>query len=361
MLNILMITNNMELNGISTVVMNYFCNIDSKKFHIEIAAGTPVADKYINVVKDKGSMIHALPSRKLDSWNYYKGLYHILKRKRFDIVHVHGNSSTMAVELLIAYLCGVKIRIAHSHSTTCENMKLHKIMKPFFKVLYTHGFACGELAGKWMFNNHSFTVIPNGFIIEKFKYNEDYRKEIRGSLKIEDKFVLGHVGRFNAPKNQAYLLKIFKFIAEKKSDAVLLLVGTGPMFNEIKQQIELHPYRDRIILYGETTTPEKLYMAMDVFVFPSRYEGLPVTLLEAQISGLPCLISDVITDEAVLSNHVQMLSIDEEPQVWVKHILTIKTFDRKELYYSLEKKIDNYNIKNNVRELEKMYTNCIKK
>jgi glycosyltransferase involved in cell wall biosynthesis len=131
------------------------------------------------------------------------------------------------------------------------------------------------------------------------------------------------------------------------------------MMEQIRNQIENHPYKDRIILFGETSAPEKMYLAMDVFVFPSKYEGTPLTLLEAQISGLPCIASDVITQEAVLSDSLKMLSIKEDPAVWAKEICQVKSFDRAQFYSAHLNEINTYNIKKTVHFLEGLYEQCI--
>ncbi|MCH5303731.1 MAG: glycosyltransferase family 1 protein, partial [Ruminococcus sp.] len=351
-----MLANNLDINGISAVIMNYCTNIDLEKFKITIIVGGSVAEAHKKVCDEIGISIIKLPNRKKSSLSFFKALKNTFGREKFDVVHVHGNQSAIAVELFLAKLSGIKIRIAHSHNTTCMSMKLHKLMKPLFKRVYTHAFACGEKAGQWLFENRPFEVIPNGFITEKFKFNPEIREKIRNELNLKDELVLGHIGRFNDQKNQTYLLKVFEYVAEKDEKVVLILVGTGPYLEKITEQINSHPYKDRIILYGETTEPDKMYMAMDVFVFPSKYEGLPVTLLEAQISGLACVVSDVITKEAKICENYKALSINENPSVWADVVLKMPSTDRADFYENNLENIKNYDIRNNVKLLEGLYT-----
>lgn len=204
-------------------------------------------------------------------------------------------------------------------------------------------------------------MLPNGFQTEKFKFSSKKRNCIRKELQLEDKFVIGHIGRFNEQKNQTYLLKIFEQIAVKCDNAVLLLVGNGPDFEKIKLLVDEHRFKSRIILYGESNKTNELYSAMDMFVLPSLHEGLPVVLLEAQISGLPCLVSDTVTHEMDFGN-ISWESIEAEPQIWANKILEIKdkvNIDRESYYEKNRKQILEYDISNNVKQLEKNYDELV--
>ncbi len=359
-ISVAMVANDFQLNGISSVIMNYCTNINSDKFKITVIVGGEVARAHQEACDDIGISIIKLPNRKKSPLSFFKALKKTFKEEHFDIVHVHGVQSAIAVELFIAKLSGIKVRIAHSHNTTCRNIRLHKLMMNLFKRVYTGAFACGEMAGKWLFENGQFVVIPNGFVTEKFTFDSNIRAEIRKELALKNEPVIGHIGRFNQQKNQEYLLKIFECIAKENKKAVLLMVGTGPDFKEIKERVKSHPYKDRIILYGETSEPEKMYMAMDIFVFPSRYEGLPVSLLEAQISGLPCVVSDVITKEVKLCDNYKSLSINDRPQAWADVVLrnTSKWLNnsRTDFYTQNIEKIKSFDIKENVKLLERLYT-----
>lgn len=359
-ISVAMIAGNLEINGISSVIMNYCTHMDLNAFDVTILAGATIAESHRNLCRKTGIKVIELPNRKSSTLTYIKELDKELGKNHFDIIHMHGNQASMALELFLGWKHHIKIRIAHSHNTTCQNIKLHKLMKPFFNLLCTHRFACGELAGKWLFDNKPFFIIPNGFETEKFIFNEHYREDIRKELSIEGKFVIGHIGRINDQKNQTFLLDIFTEVAKHNENAILLMVGIGPKLEEIKKIVNKHQYRDRIILYGETTTPEKIYAAMDLFVFPSKYEGLPVTLLEAQINGLPCIISDVITKEAILSKQVKMLSLNDTIETWALNINSVKTVERVKFYVQEQENISKYNIMNTVKMLESKYKKYMK-
>ena len=241
-------------------------------------------------------------------------------------------------------------------------MKVHKLLNPYFRTVYTKALACGQLAGDWLFGENNFEVLPNGFHTDDFVFSKKNRDVIRNELGLENQLIIGHIGRINEQKNQEYLLDVFKEVAAIRDDAILLIVGTGPDEEKIKTCIKEHPYKNRIIPYGETDNPTALYSAMDIFAFPSRYEGLPVVLLEAQISGLPCVVSDKITREVDLGDLIWE-SIDDTPKQWAKAILSVEYRSKKERIIYREnhlEAIQNYDIAQSVKQLDKIYTDLIK-
>ena len=354
-----MIMNDFNMNGISMVVLNYCRHIDKDKYDVTILTGAPVAAPNAEECERLGITVKTLPSRKQSSAAFYKALFKELSGKKYDIAHVHGNSAMITPELFLAFVKGIKVRIAHSHNSTCDHMKMHKLLHPFFNLFHNHGFACSTLAGNWLFPGKSFDVIPNGFKVERFPFSAGLREKTRLSLGLSDKFVIGHVGRFNNQKNHPFLLEVFEKAAGENENACLLLVGSGPDYDKIKGMIDVHPFKERIILYGETAATEEVYNAMDIFVFPSKYEGLGIVLLEAQINGLPCVTSDVVPPEAILSETVCALPLDAGAAVWKDKILSMYEEDRAGVYTRNYDKFQQYNIQKNVRDLEAIYTKLI--
>lgn len=354
---IAMVTNHFDITGISTVVLNYCKELDHRKFDLTVIAGQPIAEENRIECTENGIQLIELPSRHQESVKHYASLWKALRKNHYDIVHVHGNSSMMAIELTIAKLAGEKIRIAHSHNSMCPNMKVHKVLKPYFCKIYTKALGCGKLAGDWLFGESEFKILPNGFHTESFEFDEEERKRVRKELDIEDKFVIGHIGRFNEQKNQAYLIEAFEQMAKVCSDAVLLLVGTGPDFDKIKGIVDNSLYKNQIILYGVTKATREMYSAMDVFVLPSKYEGLPVVLLEAQITGLPCVVSDRVTKE-VDFGEIQWLSIDDTPESWAKIIsqtVVRSNVQRRDYRSEHIAQIECYDINQTVKQLDTIY------
>lgn len=349
------LTKTMPINGISTVIRNYCQNIDKNEFDITVITGLPIDDYYRQFYIDNGIKLIVLNGAIKNPVSYYCELFKYLRREKYDIVHIHGNSATICLELLMAMLCGQKIRIAHSHNSTAVYKTLHYFLYPFFRFLYTEGFACSTMAGKWMFRNNKFTVIPNGFDIKKFIFNEGARKEIREGLNIVEKFVIANVARFNDQKNHLFLLQVFESIAAKQKDAYLLLVGDGPNLPMIKKKIENCQYKDRIIYYGTTDEVEKIYSAADVFLLPSKYEGLGIVFIEAQISGLPVITSNVVPYEVNINGLAHFLSLSDPADLWADEVLKINQIERTLFYERNKESIDKYDIQKDARFLETIY------
>ena len=356
---VLMVASKLDVTGISTVIMNYCSHMNLSKFEMMIAAGEPISDIHREKCKALGIKLYKLPNRWKASKVYYKKLNGVIKETQPDILHVHGNSATMSIELFLAWLHGIKVRIPHSHNTTCTSMRLHKMLFPLFTHLYTHAFACGKKAGDWLYKDKPFYVIPNGFDTKRFIFNQKARDKIRRRLNLEKSFIIGHIGRFNEQKNQPFLISVFEQYASKHEEAILLLVGIGPDFEKTKNIVEKSPYKDKIVLYGETDVPEELYSAMDVFVLPSRYEGLPVVLVEAECSGLYCIISDKVTDEMNIADHIVSLSLDEDLGKWCETIETVPIIDRIAFYHDNAEAIQKYDITANAGLLKGLYTDFV--
>lgn len=359
-ISIAMVASNLELNGISSVIMNYIQYINLDKIDITLIVGKKVNPKYRKLCRERGVKIITLKNKRRNTKKFYFGLLKNFLTHQFDIVHVHGSSATIGLELFLAKISGIKVRIAHSHNTTSPNLKLHKLMKPLLKFSYTEGFACSKEAGKWLFDDQPFTVIPNGIEVNNFKFNNSVRETTRTKLKLGDSYVVGHIGRFNYQKNHEFIIKVFEEILKKRPNSRLLLVGNGPDYDKFKAQLAKKSYINKIILYGETNDTSGLYMAMDAFLFPSRFEGLPVTLIEGQISGLPCLVSDVITEDVRLSKNLQFCSLKKSSTYWADKLLNLKPLKRNSFFYNHLKAIDHYYIKNDVKLLENKYKEIIK-
>lgn len=352
---IAMVATNLKLNGISSVIINYISHINLDEYHITLIVGKGIAPLYREKCEKMNVEIIELPQRKETPVLFYLSLYKELLLGHYDIIHVHGSNASIGMELLLARLAGIRIRIAHSHNTTSTSMKVHRLMKPIFDRNYNVALACGELAGRWLFGEKHFTIIPNGINIKKFKFNNVTRNKIRQKLNLNGKYVIGHVGRFNYQKNHEFIIRIFEEISKLKHNAILILIGNGPDFDKIRKLIKIKRLEDKVILYGETNNISDLYMAMDAFLFPSRFEGFPVTLIEAQVAGLPCLVSDIITPEVKLSENLQFESLSASERVWAKKILSLKASNRNNYYKNHLRTISNFEITNSVKKLESVY------
>ncbi|WP_044914569.1 glycosyltransferase [Butyrivibrio sp. WCE2006] len=353
------ITKNFTANGITSVVLNYTSHLDKEIFDADIISGSPITNELKDKSIENGVELIAVPSKIESSRGYYLGIWNALKKGKYDIVHVHGNSATMAIELLMALALGIRVRVAHCHSSSCEHFKIHNRLLPIFLRLYTKGYACSSLAGKWLFGIHPFEVLVNGFETKKYLFNLKKRVELRKRLGLTDKFVIGNVAGFTNTKNHEFLLDVFESVADKDKEAVLFLVGEGPLLNKVLSRIENSAFRERIVYYGVSNNVEDLYNVMDLFVLPSKYEGLGLVFLEAQINGLKCIASDQVPREVNLNGQTKFLSLTDSLENWINEILSINDYDREKMSINSYNKSAEYDIDKCVKRLENDYLSAL--
>lgn len=310
------LTGGLRVEGITSTLLSFFQIINAENFQIDVAAVHRNSQEMIREYQKVGCRVIEFSDRTDKTVTYFFELLKYMRKQQYDIVHVHGSSALMSIELLIAKLAGVPVRIAHSRNTKADNIKMDKLLRPLFNHLYTDGIACGEGAGKWLFGGKEFTVLHNGKDLSKFRYDVQKREEEREKYGFGNSIVIGHVGAFNKQKNQVYLIAVFAEFLKSNDNAVLYLIGDGgtrPMVLEHAQKLGIE---DKIMFAGNVRDMPQRLQAMDIMVFPSRFEGLPNVVLEWQAEGLPCLISDKITKECALSDLVEFASIDDNPKVW---------------------------------------------
>ena len=306
-------------DGITSIIVSYLKAMDRKGLDIFVL-GTICVEKTIRgEIEGMGCQVIDFPNRRENLFQYMMMLIKFIRKEHIDIVHIHGNSGTMAIEMTAAWLGDCKRRIAHSHNTKCDQTKADKLLRPIFKLLYTDAFACGEDAGKWLFGNKSFKVIKNGRDISLYAFNEDVREKVRKELGIKEQLMIGHVGGFVEQKNHRFLLEIYKQILRIEPMSKLFMIGDGPLRSSNEK--DARNISNNIIFTGNVDCTADLLQAMDGMLLPSLFEGLPLVAVEWQINGLPCLLSDTITKECVFSKSVEFLSIDVDPEVWAKRIV----------------------------------------
>lgn len=204
-----------------------------------------------------------------------------------------------------------------------------------------------------MFSGESFQVIPNAIDVANYQYNKSLREEVRRNFNIGDRYVIGHVGRFNPQKNHDFLIEIFSAYHKKNENSVLLLVGEGNGMSDIKEKVNKLGLQDDVIFAGVRTDVNRIMQAMDIFVFPSLYEGLPVTMVEAQAAGLPCLISEQVPTECIFTDLVQINRLSDSLQEWIESIEQQRSTERKDQSESIIKA--GYDIKSNAKKLQEFY------
>ena len=341
--------------GLTTVAMNYYRHLDHKQFQMDFASTNDAPEGLKQELKVNKDTYHVLPGRKRILM-YYKALKALCRS--YDIVHIHANSATATIELKAAKAAGVKKRIIHIHNTTCSHMEVHKLLKPIFDKTYTDAIACSKAAGEWIFPDGRYLVLNNAIDLERYAFSEANRVEVREQLGINDStVVIGHVGKIITQKNHKFLVQCFYRVHEKVSDSKLLLIGDGELREEIEQLVSAFGLTDSVIFTGMVNASEKYLSAMDCFVFPSIWEGLPLSVLEAQANGLPCILSDNVTREVNVTHNLVFLSIKKNQDFWAEKIMHSFIRDRKEA--SLRNRnllsVEGYDIEKNVSDLEEIY------
>ncbi len=348
--------------GVEAVVMNYYRHIDKSKIQFDFICDEDSTNiPYEEIEKLGGKVILIPPYQKL--FRYHRELKRVLKEGNYKIVHSHIN--TLSVFSLFAAKCAkVPVRIAHSHSTTNKKEKkknlMKQVLKPFSKLFATDYMCCSELAGRWLFgdklyNEGKIYLLNNAIDLKKFEYNEKIREEVRKELNIaEETFIMGHIGRFVEQKNHSFLIDIFYEIQKERQNAVLMLVGQGPLQEEYKAKVEQQGLKDNVLFLGQRNDAARLYQAIDVFVLPSLYEGLPVVGVEAQAAGVLCVFSDDMTKETKVLESTIFNTLNQSASEWAKTILTeSKEYVRGKTSDEMKKK--NFDIDTEACRLEKMY------
>lgn len=350
--------------GVEAVTINYYRNIDKNKVQLDFICDEDSTNIPYEEIEKMGGKVIIIPSYS-KPFKYHKALKKVLKEGNYKIIH--SNINTLSVFSLFAAKCaGVPIRIAHSHSTTNKKEKKKNLMKqvlrPFSKVFATDYMCCSELAGRWLFGNKEYDkgnvyLLNNAIDLDKFKYNESLRKKKRKELGIKDNtLVIGHIGRFVAQKNHDFLIDIFDEIHKKNNNSILLLAGQGPLMEDIKNKVKELNLDDNVKFLGQRNDANELYQALDVFLLPSLYEGLPVVGVEAQAAGLLCYLSDDMTKETKVLDITKFMSLNNTPKEWADNILDdVKKYKR--IDTSKEMTAKNFNIKEEAKKLEEYYLN----
>ena len=291
---VLHIITGMGTGGAEAFIMNMFRNIDSKKivFDFLLRSEENVYQKEIESLGGKVYNVPPYPKRFISNYKETKRFFE--EHSKYKIIHVHGNAFIYITALIIAKFRGIPCRIMHSHSTDTRKpiyRIVHKFNKIFMNFLVTDRFACSDKAGKWMFGNKSFIKINNGIDVDKFIYNKEIRDRVRKQYNIEENTVLiGHVGRFLKVKNHSYIVDIFNEYVKQNENSKLMLIGEGPELNTIKKKVENLEIENKVIFLSKINNVNEMMQAMDIFIFPSIYEGLGIVNIEAQTASLPCII-----------------------------------------------------------------------
>lgn len=348
--------NSMGMGGIENFLMNIYRSLDKEKYQFDFILQSEEEGIFEKEIKELGGNIYKIPKFEKYPFKHMYELRKILKKNDYIAFHRHTANSVVFVDLFVAKLAGIKRIIVHSHNTMHPKKKINEICRPLLYVLADKHLACGKEAGKWLYGNREFDVVYNAIITEKYNYKEEIRNKWRErlGLKSED-IVLGHIGRFNDQKNHKYLLEFFRELSSMSSDYKLVLCGDGDLRGELTIFCKENSLDNKVLFLGVRKEVNEILQAMDAFVFPSKYEGLPVALIEAQLTALPCFISDKITDEAIYNQNIVKVGIDEnDKETWIKQIIALPVTTAYRTYKN-EKLYSDYDIKNIVKKLCEIY------
>ena len=375
-LRVLQVFTIMDRGGAESMIMNYYRQINKDLIQFDFLVHRPHRGVFDDEIESLGGKIYRLsPINPFSPEKYYGELRHLLLQHLNDYKIIHSHLNTFSFfPLKIAEELNIPVRIAHAHIAMDPpritdlfpkvNIKdyLKKHVKYFLKNRITehstHYFSCGVKAGNWLFGQEiEFRLMNNAINTATFKYNSSLAIDYKKELNLSDDFVIGHIGRFTSQKNHIFLINIFHELLKINPCSKLLLIGDGPLRPSVENYVNKLSLKDNVLFLGVRKDVPNLCMAMDFFVFPSLYEGLPVTLIETQCSGLRIMSSDQITREVALTDNIYFESIDTPASIWAENILSLAKYKREDLIGEII--AQNYDIEENTFSIEKFYLESI--
>jgi len=360
----------MNRGGIETMLMNYLRYIDRSQVQFDFLLTGDRHFEYESEIKDLGGKIYRIPRLGYKSFpSFIAGLNRFFKEHNYyPIVHSHWNAFNGLV-LFFAKLHGVQCRISHSHIAKKSSGiygLLQILLKRIIKYTATINVSCGEeaalfLYGKKEYKIGNYVIFNNSIEVDKFRYSSSTRIQLRKKLGIApNTVVMGHIGRFMKQKNHRFILSIFDEFLKIKNDCKLLLIGEGPLEEELKRKVNLLNIEEKVIFMGVIPNVNDYLQVMDIFIFPSLYEGLSLSIIEAQAAGLPVVASKSIDPHSKVSPLVEFVSLKEKPTVWASVVYSKLKHQNRENYYRYIVDAD-YDVKNSAQKLQKYYISLLYK
>ena len=358
---LLCIVNCMDTGGAETFLMKLYRKLNKEKYQMDFCILSKEKGFYEDEIIGLGGKVYHIPPKTGHLLKSLSGLVKVVRHGKYKYVLRIGSQSLVAIDLLFARFGGARRLALRSTNADLGASKVRKILHFVFgllpKVVPTIKIAPSEKAAVFLFGKKSVArnkvfYLKNAIPISEFEFDEEIRNEIREELKLDQKFVVGHVGRFAPQKNHDFLIDIFQCIKERNRNAVLLLIGEGERKDMILEKVKVLKLEDSVRFLGIRNDVNKVLMAMDVFLFPSFYEGMPNTVIEAQTAGLSVYTSDAITREANITGQVRYLSLSESAQRWSDEVSSTKKIQRKES--ATKMRAAGYDIESITNEFEKL-------
>lgn len=358
----LCIIGGMDAGGAETFLMKIYRALDKTKYQMDFCVAKKEKGFYDDEILSMGGKIFHYAAKTTNPLRAFINIRSITKEGNYKYVIRVSQHSLSALELIAAKAGGARVLVYRSsNSNTCGSFIsqfLHKLFNWLTIIVPTIRIAPSTEAAEFMFGKNCIkkgqaVLVKNAIEIEKYLFDPQKRIDIREEYNLKDKFVIGHVGRFCEQKNHSFLIDIFADIVNRHANSILVLVGEGPLKKDIKKKVETLNLTDKVIFTGVRSDVQELMMAMDIYIFPSLFEGMPNTVIEAQATGLPCIISDTITKEAQITDLLQYMPINSKASKWANAALKYKDgYGRKDMKRYLIK--SGYDINQVTRQFEKL-------
>lgn len=361
---ILQVMSSLHGNGTETAIMNIYRSLDREKYQFDFLVFDDEDMDFYDEIKALGGEIHIVPNRRKSLWGYLRGTRRFFRRygRRYDAVHLNFCYLSVLWPFLMAKLAGIPRRIVHSHSSRYVggrlNLYLHRLFRRADIALCTDYVACSPEARDWFYKGTGAmdrcAVVPNGIRLDAFSFDPVTRAQYRRDLGLGDSPVLGQIGYFSPVKNHRFSIEIMKKLRERMPGVKLLFVGKGgDNEQEIRKLVESEGLQENIVFLGYRTDMAKIFQAMDLLIHPSLFEGLPLTLVEAQASGLKVVASDTVSKDSRFTDNIEFLPIDKGVDLWVDAIEKLSHYDRKNIQDIVDSCV--FDIKNNTARILSLY------
>lgn len=327
---VLCIISSLNAGGAETFLMKIYRSLETNKYQMDFAV-SELGGVYEKEVKERGGKIHFVHMRTQKPVKSFSELYSLVKKEKYQYVLKLCDTPIGVTDVIAAKLAGAKRVAVRSCNANCNEVRLRKavngILRPILNTVTDVKIAPSDLAADFTFGHkqvqkNKISFLHNAVDLDVYKFDPNSREDLRKEIAPNNELVIGHIGRFTAQKNHSFLLKIFKEIKKIRKDSILVLVGTGDLKSEIQENAKELQIDDSVVFTGVRSDIPQLLSAMDVFVLPSFFEGMPNTVIEAQAVGLPCVISDTITKQANITDLVKYLPLEKAPDFWAKNILS---------------------------------------
>lgn len=350
----LLIVSTVDFNkhGIPVAIMNNYRQFDHTSIHCTFVTYDSVDDFFEKEIRKNGDDVCVLSHRKKDTFKYIKELRSLAISKKFDLAHIHGNSSTMVFELIA--LKGMVKTVCEAHNTDCVHSFLHRALYPLFFCMVEERAACTKEAGVFLYNKRDFQILKNGIDSNEFKFSQNIRERIRKEMAVDDEFVILHVGAFNEQKNHQFIIDLFGLYKQTNPNSKLWLIGEGNQRESIIFLSRKNDLEDSVSFVGKIDNVSEYMMAADCFILPSLYESFGIVNIEAQATGLPCIVSKAVPDASKISDYFFKESLYDMNN-WVNALNICKklTIQREQSYLNVLKQ--GFDVKQTSKELLAYY------